>query len=95
MDFADRLDMMDDDCDIEGFPLEQINKRKIRAYFFKQSGKYYTEEIIEVPEKLQVWEICDGIKDCSLYSGYKGMPYIMIDASDGNDHLMYPCLIIR
>jgi hypothetical protein len=24
MDFADRLDMMDDDCDIEGFPLKSI-----------------------------------------------------------------------
>ena len=24
MDFADELDMMDDDCDIEGFPLSAI-----------------------------------------------------------------------
>lgn len=23
MDFADKLDMMDDDCDIEGFPLDE------------------------------------------------------------------------
>ena len=23
MDYADRLDMMEDDCDIEGFPLEE------------------------------------------------------------------------
>lgn len=28
MDFADKLDMMDDDCDIEGFPDENILKEK-------------------------------------------------------------------
>lgn len=26
MDFADKLDMMDDNCDIEGFPLENATK---------------------------------------------------------------------
>lgn len=33
MDFADKLDMMDDDCDIEGFPLEESGY-KMRTEFF-------------------------------------------------------------
>lgn len=69
--------------------------RKIKALFFKQSGKYYTEEIVEVPESLEIWDICDGFKNGSLYSGYRDMPYVMIDAADPNDNKMYPCLIIR
>lgn len=69
--------------------------RKIKAMFFKPSGKYYTEEIIEVPEDMEVWNICDGIKDRSLYSRYRDMPYVMIDGADPNDNRMYPCLIIR
>lgn len=69
--------------------------RRIRALFFKQSGKYYTQEIIKVSDNIEVWEICDIFKDRSLYPRYGDMPYVMIDAADPNDNKIYPCLIIR
>ncbi len=74
---------------------EDLVMRKIKALFFKPSGKFYTEEIIEVPESMEVWEICDGIKSKTLYGGYKDMPYVMIDGVDPKDDRMYPRLIIR
>ena len=30
MDYADKLDMMDDDCDIQGFPNDDITKGRIK-----------------------------------------------------------------
>jgi hypothetical protein len=40
MDFADRLDMMDDDCDIEGYSLEESSfiKMEIDAGFIYPDG---------------------------------------------------------
>lgn len=38
MDYADKLDMMDDDCDIQGFPLKNFNK-DIKQLIEKQMPK--------------------------------------------------------
>lgn len=47
MDFADRLDMMDDDCDIEGFPIissveDQVEK--VESYKCKWCEKLHRDE---------------------------------------------------
>ena len=31
MDYADRLDMMDDDCDIQGYPLNDVCPSRFRG----------------------------------------------------------------
>jgi len=36
MDFADRLDMMDDDCDIEGFPLDGVYEKERKNQVFSE-----------------------------------------------------------
>lgn len=69
--------------------------RKIKALFFKESGKLYDTLTVEVPEELHVFEICAGFKDLSLCQEYKFLPYVMINSADENDPIMYPCLIIR
>lgn len=48
MDYADKLDMMDDDCDIEGFPLKEfpttIDKVEMGKVYFKLDNTTETKE---------------------------------------------------
>lgn len=48
MDYADKLDMMDDDCDIEGFPLKKspimIDKVEMGKVYFKLDNTIETRE---------------------------------------------------
>lgn len=59
MDYADRLDLMDDDCDIEGYPLaEKLSKEndpKMKEALMLLLSKEIT------PEQYQkMWEIYTG-----------------------------------
>ena len=46
MDFADKLDMMDDDCDIQGFPIDEppiTNADHIRGMSDEELAKWLSE----------------------------------------------------
>lgn len=52
---------------------------KIKLIFFKDTGKYYTEETVEIPsDYLQVFQIADWIRE--NVKSYKGMHLVaMLD----------------
>ena len=64
--------------------------RKVRLVFFKESGKFYTEETKEYNRELQVYEIVDDIKENE--QSYKGM-HILLDFAEDDD-IGYPCMIL-
>jgi hypothetical protein len=72
MDFADRLDFMDDDCDIQGFPLEEEKKMK---YKFPELLKEIKELSIDEKEWMCIWMYFNAEQDenfrDSLTSGLK------------------------
>jgi hypothetical protein len=50
MDFADKLDMMDDDCDIEGFPLSPFNNVKLSKRLENEPKLFCRSEVIKFME---------------------------------------------
>lgn len=64
--------------------------RKIKLWFFKPSGKWYDEEVIEVDETLQVFEIVEYVsKGIRHHSGmHCVIPFDGCDDING-----YPCMI--
>ena len=64
--------------------------REVKLLFFKESGKYYTDEIRGYDRLLQVFEIVDDIKENEKY--YKGMHIVL--EFDKDDDIGYPCLIL-
>lgn len=51
--------------------------RTVKALFFKESGKYYTDEDIEVPENLtHVYKVVDWI--CDNYHKYPHLHMFML-----------------
>lgn len=63
--------------------------RKVKLIFFKESGKYYTEEEIQVDRSLSVYEIIGDLEN--NYTKYKGMHTVVLFAED--DEIGFPHLI--
>ena len=64
--------------------------RTVKLLFFKESGKYYTEEELEFPEAWQVYQIVEHIEQ--NVTMYRGM-FIVLQFDPADDK-GYPCLII-
>lgn len=64
--------------------------RKVKLWLFKPSGKWYTEETIEVDEALQVFEIVNYVQN--KIHVYTGM-HCVIPFDDCEDINGYPCMI--
>lgn len=63
--------------------------KEIKVIIFKDTGKYYTEEMVPVPEELtQVHEITDYLE--KEYTAYKGMHLVAMLAEYENG---YPIMI--
>lgn len=65
-------------------------KRQVKLTFFKESGKYYTEEDRKYDSKLRVDEIIDEIEQNE--KRHPGMHIVLTFAPD--DNVGYPCLIL-
>ena len=55
MDFADRLDMMDDDCDIQGFPLDNSDTEDKPCVTCNNAG----------------WETMDKVAACNCCENFE------------------------
>ena len=61
----------------------------VKATFFKPSGKYYTEETVQVPAELaEMFQVVEWIE--ANYRSYKGMHMVMMMDEYANG---YPCMI--
>ncbi len=63
---------------------------EVKVIFFKETGKYYTEENINVPAEVkQVYEIIDWLKE--NVKDYKGMHLVaMLDEYEHGYPIMIP-----
>lgn len=66
--------------------------RKVEVWVFKDSGKYYTTETMEVPESLKtVDEIVDYVK--GSITQYAGMHLVIPFSEEYFSAIGYPCMI--
>lgn len=66
---------------------------KINVEFFKPSGKFYTEETVEVPDEVRAWEVRphirkhlgDRLRGCSAYVSARpfGFPMMLHPSEKG------------
>ena len=69
MDFADKLDMMDDDCNIEGFPDENILKEKtMKQNWEKETVEHFVTAIGIMAEEEDDWFSEKSFKDAVEYT---------------------------
>lgn len=67
-----------------------MEKTGIKLVFFKDTGKYYTEETVEIPDKgMQVFQIVDWLRE--NVKSCKGMTLVaMLDELDHGYPIMIP-----
>lgn len=65
-------------------------KRTVKLIFFKESGKFYTEEDREYDSNKMVYEIVKDIEDNE--KDHPGMHIVL--QFKHNDKIGYPCLIL-
>ena len=68
----------------------EINTKAVKATFFKATGKYYTEDTVQVPADLtEMWQISDWVK--ANYTGYASLHMVMMMDEYKNGYpLMFP-----
>ena len=54
----------------------------ITVTIFKPSGKYYTNEQVEIPAGMEMWHVTDWLK--ANFTGYKGMTLVAMMAEHPN-----------
>lgn len=65
--------------------------KRVKVWVFKDTGKWYTEEYIEIPEEItMVYEIVDYIT--KNYNKYKGMN-LVLPFTERHVQFGHPCMI--
>jgi len=89
MDFADKLDFMDDDCDIEGFPLQM---KGVNCMCEKGLAKILKNEILEKKTEFQFGIVLGKIIMAFYLHAITDEQYdLLIDMhNDRMNQFMYP-----
>lgn len=70
--------------------IKKVEKRQLKLWFFKTSGKWYIGETIEVPKHLKVYEVCDYVRtNIHMHAGM----HCVIPFDNCDDINGYPCMI--
>lgn len=71
------------------------SKRKVKLTYFKESGKYYTDEVIEVSRDLNAYQIFSQIESGEIDHSCNDLKFTLVEAFDPCDNVLYPQLLIK